>query len=239
MAGVGIAESLTGREGCWCLEIGTGVFKRIVSTRIRGRALLTRADEHRAINLDHVAVIELEVFGIYRPPTRHPALPTTGPDDKTRIESALRALHDGRLRDCQVVCEDGRVIGCSSRVLEARWPWFKQRALTTSTPFTSTSIQISESYPIVKAFLEYMYTLDLVTVLQRRLPVLCGLLMLAKQYGVPHLEALVVHALHGRLDEASALGIYEVATLCECRPLQVRALKVVLVSRCGKENDKV
>lgn len=139
-------------------------------------------------------------------------------------------MRDGQLQDCQVVCEDGRAIGCSARLLEARWDWFKEQRRAAPGVDDDYTLYISEPYPIVKAFLEYIYTLDLVTVLQHRVPVLTGLLMLAKQYGVPHLERLAVHALHGRLDESTALGIYEVATLCECRHLQVRALKMVLVS---------
>lgn len=234
----------------WCAERGRLMvfgnryrsLQEDCESRASGKEVsLTPADEHRAINLDHVAIIELEVFGIYRPPPRHPTLPRSVPgslaayNDRTRIEAALRALHDGRLQDCQVVCEDGRAIGFSSRVLEARWDWFKNRRQ--GEPTTANALYISESYPIVKAFLEYIYTLDLVTVLQHRIPVLTGLLMLAKQYQIPHLEALAVHALHGRLDESTALGIYEAATLCECRALQVRALKMVLVSRAAGSRD--
>jgi hypothetical protein len=179
-------------------------------------------DEHRSISHEHVAVIELEVQGIYQAPERHPALGTST-DEQARVAFALGMLRDERLQDCQVVCEDGRAIGCSSRLLEARWDWFKRTS-------NARTVVISEPHPVVMAFLEYIYTLDLVTALQHRVPVLTGLLMFAKQYEVPHLERLTVHALHGRLDEGTALGIYEVATLCECRLLQVRALKMVLVS---------
>lgn len=210
-------------------------------------------DELRAINFDHVAVIELEVFGIYQPPMQHPLLRRrlqqqqagtipvgwmSRDAEHSRIEYALNLLHSGFLADFNVVCEDGRAIRCSSRVLEERWLWFReQRARnhqSLSSPGgrarSSRTLHISESYPVVKAFLEYLYTLDLVTALQHRPPVLSGLLMLAKQYEMGHLKQLAVHAMHTRLDESTALGIYEVATLCECPQLQVRALKVVLVS---------
>lgn len=181
-------------------------------------------DEHRSISHDHICIIELEVQGIYRAPERHPAIKTT--DEQARVTFALEALQDGRLADLQVVCEDGRAIGCSSRLLEARWEWFARQAQQTR----PVEIHLSESYPVVQAFLEYVYTLDLVTPLQLRVPVLTGLLMFAKQYQVDHLRELCVHALHGRLEEHTALGIYEVATVCEERGLQVRALKMVLVS---------
>lgn len=254
---------------CWFLETGIGICKTIVSdslstppfdlhsnVKLRADFSVRIADELRAINFDHVAVIELEVFGIYQPPMRHPLLqrPTQYQQEgatphrwisldheRSRSAYALGLLHDAVLADFNVVCEDGRVIRCSSRVLEERWNWFKeQRARhhfnSPSSPSGERSrapprtLHISESYPIVKAFLEYLYALDLVTQLQHRPPVLSGLLMMAKQYKIKHLEEVVVHAMHGRLDESTALGIYEVATLCECRQLQVRALKVVLVS---------
>ncbi|GHJ89586.1 hypothetical protein NliqN6_5988 [Naganishia liquefaciens] len=187
--------------------------------------------EHRAINLDHIAIIDLEVFGVYRAPERTSIQGLTQVGNRARVLLSLKALHEGRLGDCRVVAEDGRAIRCSSRVLQARWAWYKNRLGT-----SSDTIYISESYPIVMAFLEYLYTLDLATALQHRIPVLSGLLMLAKQYGITHLKALAVHALHGRLEESTALGIYEAATLCECSSLQVRALKMVLAiqKRAGR-----
>ncbi|KAJ9091280.1 hypothetical protein QFC21_007269 [Naganishia friedmannii] len=220
-------------------------------------------DELRAINFDHVAVIELEVFGIYQPPLRHPLLQhhvqqhhvgmrpegwMSDDNEDSRAEYALGLLHDGFLADFNVVCEDGRAIRCSSRVLEERWAWFSEQrsryldASPSSERRPKTlprTLHISESYPIVKAFLEYLYTLDLVTSLQLRPPVLSGLLMMAKQYDMEHLERLAVHAMHVSLDESTALGIYEVATLCECRQLQVRALKAVLAmqKRAGKGSN--
>lgn len=92
------------------------------------------------------------------------------------------------------------------------------------------SLHLSEPYPVCKALLEYLYTHSLVTPLQHRAPILSALLLLAKQYKLEDLKEKVVYTMHERLDEANCLGIYEIASLCGCTSLQVRALRIVLVS---------
>ncbi|CAE6527546.1 unnamed protein product [Rhizoctonia solani] len=47
---------------------------------------------------------------------------------------------------------------------------------------------------------------------------------------MPHLMALVKHAMHRALSSTNSVGVYEVATLCDCQSLQIRALKVVMAS---------
>jgi hypothetical protein len=208
----------------------------------------TCLDERRCINFDHLAIIELEIFGVYLPP--HP------PATKTEYQSlALQILHSSVNCDFEVVCEDGRSIKCSRTILLKRWPWFKaqhdraqreanelvdaaaQQSSRMDLPVTLSSarltprqLHLSEPYPVVLALLEYLYTESLVTTLQHRPPILSALLMISKQYRLDHLTPLVVHAMHERLNETTALGVYEIATLCGCVCLQVRALKIVLVS---------
>lgn len=46
---------------------------------------------------------------------------------------------------------------------------------------------------------------------------------------LPHLTLLVKHAMHRALSTNNSVGVYEVATLCDCQSLQIRALKVVMV----------
>ncbi|KAG8747648.1 hypothetical protein FRC10_000191 [Ceratobasidium sp. 414] len=45
-----------------------------------------------------------------------------------------------------------------------------------------------------------------------------------------HLMSLVKHAMHRALSTTNSVGVYEVATLCDCQSLQIRALKVVMAS---------
>lgn len=202
----------------------------------------------RLLSWDHVAIIDMEAFGIYRPPTMLQDIPSQ--------ELGLAALEQKILTDFELVCEDGRKIPCSRKILEERWPWFKeqkeklsQKALSMMSEMpestmhvalpelpgsasndekradpriTPRSLTISEPYPIVLALLQYFYTQSLVTPLQHAPAVMTQLLILAATYRITHLESIVKHAMHRALSNASSVGVYEVATLCSCRSLQIR-----------------
>jgi leucine-zipper-like transcriptional regulator 1 len=87
---------------------------------------------------------------------------------------------------------------------------------------TPRSFHLSEPYAITMALLQYIYSLALITPLQHAPPVLSALLLLATTYNMPHLESLVKHAMHKALSPGSSVGVYEVATLCDCQSLQIR-----------------
>jgi len=201
----------------------------------------------RLLSWDHVAVIDLEAFGIYQPPRLEL--------DIRMQEMGLVAFEEDVLADFEIICDDDRRIKCSRKVLEERWPWFKQqrhlflqaaaRAIN-SLPMSSgqtglpeipstvdqesrpdprlspRTLLLSEPYPITMALLQYFYSLGLLTPLQHAPAVLSGLLVLATNYDLPHLQGLVKHAMHGALSNSTSVGVYEVATLCNCRSLQIR-----------------
>ncbi|TFK27971.1 regulatory protein ral2 [Coprinopsis marcescibilis] len=202
----------------------------------------------RLLSWDHVAVIDLEAFGIYRPPPLKL--------DIRMQELGLAALEERVLTDFDIVCEDGRKIPCSRKILEDRWPWFKEKRLTmlktanmtlTTLPnskmhlplpdvsgtmsfehpkldprLTSRQFHLSEPYPIGLALVQYLYSFALVTPLQHSPTVLNQLLILSMTYKLPHLQSLVKHAMHRSLSNSTSVGVYEVATLCSCRSLQIR-----------------
>lgn len=201
----------------------------------------------RLLSWDHIAVIDLEAFGIYQPPPLKMDVPMQ--------ELGLAALEEKVLADFEVVCDDGRKISASRRLLEERWPWFKAQrkelmekalsaseSLPTSTlhvqlpelpgvapdgerpdpRLTPRALHLSEPYPITLALMQYFYTLSLTTPLQLAPAVLSQLLVLATNYQISHLEALVKHAMHRALSNSTSVGVYEVATLCGCRSLQIR-----------------
>ncbi|KAI5983463.1 hypothetical protein EDD15DRAFT_2533737 [Pisolithus albus] len=208
----------------------------------------------RLLSWDHVAVIDLESFGIYQPPPLQ--------IDVSMQEYGLSALEEALLADFEVVCDDGRKIKCSRKVLEDRWPWFKdQRAkfvdrakqaietlpassMDVGLPdlpgaphsiearpdprLTPRAFNLSEPYPITLALLQYFYSLALITPLQHAPAVLSQLLILSSTYQISHLQSLVKHAMHRALSNSTSVGVYEVATLCSCRSLQIRALKTVM-----------
>ncbi|KAI0300323.1 hypothetical protein BC826DRAFT_992690 [Russula brevipes] len=207
----------------------------------------------RLLSWDHIAMIDLEAFGIYQPPNLEL--------DIRMQEMGLAALEEGILADFEIVCDDDRRVKCSRKLLEDRWPWFKEqkrlfhqaanRALdtlplsathvalpdvpsTTQEPrsdprLTSRLLILSEPYPITLALVQYFYSLALVTPLQHAPAVLSALLVLATNYDLGHLQSLVKHAMHRALSNSTSVGVYEVATLCSCRSLQIRALKTVML----------
>ncbi|KAI0781973.1 galactose oxidase [Abortiporus biennis] len=207
----------------------------------------------RLLSWDHVAVIDLEAFGIYQPPPLLLEIPMQ--------ELGLAALEEGVLADFEIICDDGRKVQCSRKVLEERWPWFKEQrklfiqaatraieaipssSATVPLPdlpsgsdqearpdprLTPRSFNLSEPYPITLALVQYFYSMGLITLLQHAPAVLSQLLLLSSTYNLTHLQSLVKHAMHGALTFATSVGIYGVSTLCNCRSLQIRALRVVM-----------
>ncbi|PFH53891.1 hypothetical protein AMATHDRAFT_136348 [Amanita thiersii Skay4041] len=223
----------------------------------------------RLLSWDHVAVIDLEAFGIYQPPPIKL--------DLRMQEFGLAALEERVMVDFEIVCDDGRRIPCSRKLLDERWPWFKEQRLkllnkailtsetlpqpsshiplppipgstsslatpvdvntaraTSATPdvdprISPRAFHLSEPYPISLALLQYFYTQALITPLQHAPAVLSQLLVLSTVYSLTHLEALVRHAMNRMLNNSTSVAVYEVATLCSCRSLQIRALKTVMV----------
>ncbi|WRT70549.1 uncharacterized protein IL334_007547 [Kwoniella shivajii] len=203
----------------------------------------------RAVNLDNMAVICLEAFGIYQPPKL---------EVPARVQQAgLTMLEEKLASDFEVICDDGRRVKCSRQILSERWPWFAEQESALShktagvlsaaaaavdindtllgsfTParLAPTNLTLPEPFPVCVALVQYFYTLSLSTALQNKAPVISALLFLAKQYNIDRLNKLVVHALHERLEPNVAVGIYEIATLAGEQCLQVRALNMIHMAK--------
>ncbi|KIO20169.1 hypothetical protein M407DRAFT_81867 [Tulasnella calospora MUT 4182] len=84
------------------------------------------------------------------------------------------------------------------------------------------ALHLSEPFSTTLALLQYVYSLGLITPLQHSPAILSALLLLSTTYKMPHLEGLVKHAMHKNLSPSSSVGVYEVATLCDCQSLQIR-----------------
>ena len=185
----------------------------------------------RIMNWKDVTVVDLEVFGIYQPPPLALELMTQ--------ELCLVALEEAVQTDFQVICDDGRRIKCSRKILEARWPWFRnqltkllqqvhsavetsvlpprQRGQGPTLPENKPDYRIDtryfdlgEPYLIALALLQYFYTLSLLTPLQQEPHILSRLLELSTTLDVPHLQELAKHAMHLTLSEKNC-GVYEAA----------------------------
>jgi leucine-zipper-like transcriptional regulator 1 len=97
---------------------------------------------HRLLSWDHVAYIDLEAFAIYQPPS-----PGFGFGHEAQA-MGLAALEDGAFADFEVVCDDGRRIPCSRKLLEDRWPWFyNQRARYLATASSAVDTSGASSVP--------------------------------------------------------------------------------------------
>lgn len=70
-------------------------------------------------NFAHIAFVDLEAFGIYQPPPRR--LPLLAQS------FGLLTLSQSFLADFEIVCSDGRRLGCSRKLLDDRWPWFTNK----------------------------------------------------------------------------------------------------------------
>ncbi|KAF8582815.1 regulatory protein ral2 [Ramaria rubella] len=109
--------------------LGTGSWCRAALWRESNKLLvfgnregnLVEDYNHRLLSWDHVAYIDLEAFAIYQPPT-----PGLGLGCAAQA-MGLAALEDGAFADFEVVCNDGRRIPCSRKLLEDRWPWFRDQ----------------------------------------------------------------------------------------------------------------
>jgi len=206
----------------------------------------------RLLSWDHVAVVDLEAFGIYQPPPLKL--------DIRMQEMGLAALEDNVLVDFEIICDDDRRISCSRKLLDDRWPWFREqrqkmlraaKITSDSLPnspmhvklpgespntddqhpdprLTPRTLHLSEPYAITMALLQYFYSMSLITPLQHAPAVLSQLLVLSVNYQLTHLESLVKHAMHRALSNSTSVGVYEVATLCGCRSLQIRYVTFVL-----------
>ncbi|CAK5284139.1 unnamed protein product [Mycena citricolor] len=171
----------------------------------------------RLLSWEHVAVVDLEAFGIYQPPSLRLDVPMQ--------EMGLAALEEGVLADFEVICDDGRKIRCSRKLLEERWPWFKEQRLKllqnamgamealpsaggmhVSLPslpgnlpdgqrpdprLTPRALHLSEPYPITLALLQYLYSTALLTPLQTAPAVLSQLLVISTNYKLDHLSSLL------------------------------------------------
>ncbi|KAJ7474759.1 galactose oxidase [Mycena latifolia] len=186
------------------------------------------APDRLVLGWDDVAVVDLEALGIYQPP------PLKMDDTSQRL--GLASLTNGKEVDFDFLCEDGRRIQCWRKIIMERWPWFQEQQVRlgddpsasikqgkrTEVTVTRTSCSLSQSYPVTMALLQYFYSMALGTALQRAPAVLSYLLLISTEFQIPHLQALVRHAMHLALSEATAAGVYEIAASCGCRSLQIR-----------------
>ncbi|KAG1456604.1 hypothetical protein G6F46_003993 [Rhizopus delemar] len=174
---------------------------------------------HRQINFDHMASVDLEAFGVYD-------LPKTTCSSLAQ-EMGLRLLNEPAVCDFYIMTLDNQTIPVNSAVLCQRWPYFAKLIES------ATSRYLSFPYPqtVVVALLQFIYTDHLLTAQQYQPHILSQLLLLSDMYHLPRLCALATHALHQMLNMTTAPLIFETAALSHQTSLQIRALKMMIAAK--------
>ncbi|PLW11787.1 hypothetical protein PCANC_07909 [Puccinia coronata f. sp. avenae] len=114
-------------SGSWNRAVGWGNCLVILGNKDRN---IVDDYHHRQINFVDLAFIDLEPFAIYQPPFSNQSYVPQGFSRETSLKSArlgLSLLSNVHLSDFEIVCVDGTVIPLNKRMLQDRWPWFRER----------------------------------------------------------------------------------------------------------------
>ncbi|GAA5821592.1 hypothetical protein JCM3770_005306 [Rhodotorula araucariae] len=103
-------------RGSWGPALGWRNTLVVVGDAGRNLSEDYNARQSTQTNFAEVAFVDLEGFGIYVPPAQSmlPAQQLLG----------LMTMSQPQLSDFEIICSDRERLGCSRKVLEARWPWF-------------------------------------------------------------------------------------------------------------------
>ncbi|KAF7722028.1 hypothetical protein EC973_003750 [Apophysomyces ossiformis] len=190
---------------------------------------------HRQVNFDHMAFVDLEAFGVYRLPK---ATCST-----LAQEMGLTLLNEPAVSDYEILTRDNHRIPVNSAILRQRWPYFAELTCQDELAEGAVSVGMGTdlqspktilfpySYPVVVALLQFIYTDNLLTAQQYQPHILSQLLLLADMYDLTRLRELVTHALHQMLNMSTAPLIFETAALSHQTSLQIRALKMMIAAK--------
>ena len=110
-------------------------------------------------------------------------------------------------------------------VLQARWPHFNRLYKSQMAEFQTKRLHIPEPYPVVRAFMYYLYTDSIAKHDQycKDLGDVAGLLVMSHVYDMPRLRLLCLNRLSRELDVEHAAVVWERAGSAEDEWLQKRA----------------
>ncbi|KAI9262719.1 hypothetical protein BY458DRAFT_515190 [Sporodiniella umbellata] len=173
----------------------------------------------RRLNFDHIAVVDLEAFGIFELPRATCSLAAQ--------ELGLVLMNEAGMSDLTIWTSDKQSIKANSTVLAERWPEFA-KLIEREPVHDQPLLYFPETYTVTVAFLQFLYTDHLMTAQQHQPHILSRLLVLADMYQLHRLRQLSTFALHQLLTISTASMVYETATLTFQNALQIRALRVML-----------
>lgn len=117
-------------------------------------------------------------------------------------------------------------------ILQARWPHFKRLYASKMVEYQTSRLHIPEPYPVVRAFLYYLYTDSIAPhqVYCRNLTDVAGMLVMANLYDMPKLRLLCVNRLSREIDIDHAAVIWERAGRTDEEWLKARAARFCLMN---------
>lgn len=189
---------------------------------------------------EHLACVDIEIFGIYKPPRSTYSGFGQG--------LGLTLLKDPVLADLNIITVDHQHIAVNSAVLAQRWPIIRPLLSSVLSPQSENSLVLDydkrelhfpDTYVVLIAFLQFIYTDHLVTAQQHQPHILARLLFIADLFELPRLKALATHALHQMLNIQTATMIYESASLSNAVSLQIRALRVMINAKKMMQRQKL
>ncbi|TGO56732.1 hypothetical protein BCON_0074g00280 [Botryotinia convoluta] len=113
-------------------------------------------------------------------------------------------------------------------ILQARWPHFARLYNAQMAEYHTKRMHIPEPYPVVKAFLYYLYTDSIHPDDCAELDDVAGLLVMSNIYNIPHLRLLCVNRLSKELDVDHACVIWHSAGIANEEWLRRRAASFCL-----------
>ncbi|CAO3702218.1 unnamed protein product [Rhizopus stolonifer] len=196
--------------------------------------------KNRVQCFEYLALVDIEVFGIYKPPQS--SFSTLGQS------LGLSMLKDPVLADLKIVTTDNKQAMVNSAVLAQRWPLIRSllKPLTSPQPGLSEildhnkrELSFPDTFIVLLAFLQFIYTDHLVTAQQHQPQILSRLLFVADLFRITRLKELATHALHQMLNMSTAAMIYESASLSNAPSLQIRALRVLINAKKMMQRQKM
>ncbi|GJN94458.1 hypothetical protein Rhopal_007538-T1 [Rhodotorula paludigena] len=105
----------------WTLDLGTAPAASKTRDKLVWKALpldkvFGKGGWGPATNFSQVAFVDLEGFGVYVPPPQ--------PIPAIQQQLGLLTMSQPQLFDYEIIASDKERLGCSRKLLEARWPWF-------------------------------------------------------------------------------------------------------------------
>ncbi|KAI8636329.1 hypothetical protein BD408DRAFT_397568, partial [Parasitella parasitica] len=188
---------------------------------------------------EYLACVDLEIFGIYRPPRSTYSGFGQG--------LGLTMLKDPAFADLNIITIDNQHVGVNAAVLAQRWPTVRPLLSTVLAPqvddslvfdYDKRKLHFPDTYAVLIAFLQFIYTDNFVTAQQHQPHILARLLFIADMFDLPRLKALATHALHQILNIQTATIIYEAASLSHAVSLQIRALRVMINAKKMMQKQK-